>query len=337
MKTLSPPFDEMHRPAATQPVAPDGGDTAVDFDGRRWPMLPAPPRDCPSELETIEKLSAQLALRCTQVADLCHIRELQAKDLLTSCEEIDRLSASVRGLHDTIAALENAAIVREQRLSQLDKENICFRLELEKSANESAELLQRGLSAEAALSEREIAVVSLQERHAAVERELTAVKAERFKRAQLLEEANWRHRDELGRQSARFEERIIILEGAAAERSKRLKILEESEARLTSQCEYFSQIALALQNEKRQAQEKYESEAIAMLETLLRIERETSEYKIKELTETLQEVRSQRFEAEQVSAGIRKNIVLLLPKLAALQSSNASSDLDPDMPKNNAA
>jgi hypothetical protein len=338
MKTLSPPFDEMHRLSATQPGAPDGVDGGLDFEGRRWPTLPAMPRDRLSELEnTIENLSAQLALRCTQVADLSNIREQQAKDLLTSCDEIDRLSASVDALHKKIAALENYAIVREQALSRLDKENVCFRLELEKSRKESAELLERRRSVEAAFNEREIAVVSIQERHAQIEAELIAAQAERFRIARSLEEENWRLRDELSRQSSHFEERIGMLESVAAARSERIKYLEESEAALTSQCEYVGQIAATLQSEKQQAQEEYESEAVAVLEALLKIERETSENKIRELTDTLLQVRGEQFKAERVSAVIRENIVLLLPKLAALQSSNSSSDPDPDMSKNNAA
>jgi hypothetical protein len=338
MKTLSQPFDEIRRLAAAQPVAPDGVDAGLDFEGRRWPTLPAMPRDRLSEQEnTIENLSAQLALRCTQVADLSNIREQQAKDLLMSFDEIDRLSASVEALHSKIAALENYAVVREQALSQLEKENICFRLELEKSRRESAELLERGRCVEAAFNEREIAIVAIQERHAETEAELIAARAERFRSAQSLEETNWRHRDEFSRQSTHFEERIGTLESVAAARSERIKYLEESEAALTSQCEYFGRIAVALQNEKQQAQEKYESKAVAVLEALLKIERETSENKIRELTDTLQQVRGKQFKAERVSAGIRENIVLLLPKLAALQSSNPSSDPDPDMSKNNAA
>ena len=338
MKTLSQPLDDMHRLAAPQPVAPDAGGAAADFDSRRWPMLATLPRDRMRELENaIETLSAQLALRCTQVADLSHTREQQTKDLLISCDEIDRLGASVGVLHDEIAALENDAVVREQTLSRLEKENIAFGVDIEHSRQESAELSERLQSAEAAFKASEIAVASAQERHAQIEVELTAARAESLRNAQAFEEANGRHRDETERQRAQFEERISVLEGVVAERSERVKKLEDSEAKLTSQCEYFGRISLELQNEKKQAQRKYESEAVAVLETLLRIERENSENKIRQLTDTLHLVRGEQFKAELVSAGIRENILLLLPKLAALQDSNASSDPDPDMSKINAA
>jgi hypothetical protein len=337
MKTLSQPFDEMHRLSAPPPVVRDGGD-AIDFDGRRWPMLATLPRDRMRELENaIETVSAQLALRCTQVADLSHMREQQAKDLLISCDEIDRLSASVAVLHNQISALENNAVVREQTLSRLEKENIFFGLDIELYRQESAELSEHLRSTEAAFEASEIAVASAQERHAQIEAELIVAQAESLRNAQALEEANGRHRDEIDRQRAQFEERIRVLEGVLAERSARVKKLEESETKLTSQCEYFGRISLELQNEKKQAQQRYESEAVAVLEALLKIEREDSENKIRELTDTLQQVRGEQFKAELVSAGIRENIVLLLPKLAALQDSNASSDLDAARTKNNAA
>lgn len=337
MKPPSLPFDDMHRLAAPQPVAPDGGD-AVDFDGRRWPRLVTLPRDRMRELENaIETLSAQLALRCTQVADLSHIREQQAKDLLVSCDEIDRLGAIVGVLHSKIAALENGAVVREQTLSRLEKENIAFGLDIEQARQEFVELSERLQSTEAALKESEIGIASAQERHAQIEAELIAARSESLRNARALDEAKERHRGEINRQRAQLEERIGALEGVVAERSERVKALEESETKLTSQCEYFGRISLELQNEKKQAQRTYESEAVAVLEALLKIEREDSENKIRELTDALQQVRGEQFKAEVISAGIRENIVLLLPKLAALQDSNASSDLDAGIAENNAA
>jgi len=338
MKTLSPLFDEMRRLGATKSVAPDGVDTALDFEGRRWPTLSPIPRDRISELEnTIEKLSTELALRCTQVADLYNIREQQANDLLISCDEIDRLGASVGALHDRIAVLENDAIPREKAFLQLDKENIGFRLELDKSRKEFAALLERLLGVETGFNDREIAIVSTQEKYAQMKTELIAALAEKFRNSQTIEDANRRHRDELNQQSAYFKEQITGLEGVAVERSRQIKTLQESEARLASRCESLDQIVHTLQHEKKCAQGKYGSHAVEVLETLLKVERENAENKIRELTAVLQHERVEYFNTERTSAGIRKNIVLLLPKLAALRSADASSELDPATHRNNAA
>ena len=53
--------------------------------------------------EMITKQSAEINLRCAQVADLYNLQQRQANELQVACEEIDRLSGTISTL------LENSA------------------------------------------------------------------------------------------------------------------------------------------------------------------------------------------------------------------------------------
>jgi len=338
MKTFRANFDDVSTLGAKRSVALEVEDAAVDFNGRRRPKLMAAPRDRVSKLEnTVAKLSAELVLRCTQLADLCNVRQQQANDLINACDEIDRLSKSINALQNTITQLENGAATRENKLMQLDKENISLRLQLDNSLKESTAVLQRLLSVETAFNDRELAIVSTQERYAQIKVALTAAQAETFRLSASAEEANQRHGNDLNQQGAQFKDQIRKFECAAVEQNRQLKYLEESRAKLASRCDDLSKVVVTLESEKANAQKKYESQAVAVLETILRVERESAERKINELTAELQHERVERLNSERTSAGIRKDIVILLPKLAALQSRATSSELDPFVSENSAA
>ena len=92
-------------------------DQAFDAEGRRWPILSAAPRNCVSKLEsTIGKLSAELNLRCTQVADLYNTQQQQANEILSACDEIDHLVKAVHAHQGTIAQRETEAAAAKQKL-----------------------------------------------------------------------------------------------------------------------------------------------------------------------------------------------------------------------------
>ncbi len=59
--------------------------------------------------DTIAKQSAELNLRCTQVADLYNLQQRQANELQVACEEIDRLSGTIATLLDKTAQQEAEA------------------------------------------------------------------------------------------------------------------------------------------------------------------------------------------------------------------------------------
>jgi len=311
---------------------------AFDADGRCWPQPLIMPQNRVRELEsTIAKLSTELNLRRTQVADFYNTRHQEAGDLLRACDEIDRLSKSVEALQDTVTQHENNAAASNQNLQLLNKENLTLRLELEKARKESAQLLQRSLSVATVLNDRNVAIASAQERHAEMTMELTAARAETIRLATAIEEASKRHRDELNQLSAQFKDQIRKIEGVAAQRGVQVKELEEVRAAIASRCDALISTVATFETAQKNPQEKVTSQSVEFLQTILRVERESAETKIAELTAALEDERTKHSAAERAAAGMRENIVLLLPKLAALRNRPSAPGLDTSMSRNHVA
>ena len=147
--------DEQFLPATMQSDQRKNG--ALDAGGRRWPELPIGPRNRIITLESkIAEQSAELNQRCTQVADLCNIREQQAIELHDACDQIDRLSESIAGLQVTIVQHETETAAAKQKLILLDKERFILRAQLDKAKVECADLLQRSLRAETAHNDKDM-------------------------------------------------------------------------------------------------------------------------------------------------------------------------------------
>ena len=250
-------------------------DLAIDADGRRWPMLSSAPQNRDSELEgAIAKLSAELNLRCTQVADFCNIQQQQANEILAACDEIDRLGESIDTLQDTARQREKEAAATAQKILLLDKENITLRLQFETALKESAELLQRLLGAETATNNREIAVVSAQELNSQLKAELTASRKKAIGLAAEIEKGNRQHRDEVDQQSAQFKDQIRKIAAVAADRNMQVRYLEVARANLTSRCDELAKAVDALESKNANAQSKFISQAVKVFNKVLREERE---------------------------------------------------------------
>jgi chromosome segregation ATPase len=178
---------------------------AFDSDGRRWPV-PATQHNDVSTLEnTIAKQSAELNLRCTQVADLYNLQQRQANDLEIACEEIDRLSNTISTLLDAATQYEAEDVVTKKRITSLENEKAALRTQLDKAIEDSRGLARRLLAIETAFNDREIAITSTSEKVEALNAELTDVSAERFKLVATLKSESQRHRRELSQQKAIFE------------------------------------------------------------------------------------------------------------------------------------
>src|SRR5450759_1936561 len=131
-----PPRSEPANSHDLRPKAiPRSARSAALFDRQiRWPELPIVPQNRIAALESkIAEQSAELTLRCTQVADLCNIREQQAIELQNACDQIDRLSESIAGLQVTIVQHETEAAAAKQKLILLDKERFILRAQLDKA------------------------------------------------------------------------------------------------------------------------------------------------------------------------------------------------------------
>jgi chromosome segregation ATPase len=314
---------------------------ALDAEGRRWPELPFVPQNRIATLESkIAEQSAELTLRCTQVADLCNTRQQQAIELQDACDQIDRLSESIAGLQDIIVQHETEAAAVKQKFVLLDKEKFALRAQLDKAKVECADLLQRSLRAETALNDKNMVIASAQEKIENLKAKLIAIPAETIRLTTAIEEeANTRHRHELNQQRAHFDNQVKKLEGVVAKRDMLLKDLEIARAELAERCNDLSKTVSALESARQFAQERIELQTghIQALETMSRIEREATELKIKELTVELQRKRAEHSAAERTSEAIRKNIVLLLPKLAARRNPPLSREQEKLVLHNNVA
>jgi len=267
-------------------------DPVLGAEGRHWPTLPAAPRNDLGILEsTVAKQAAELNLRCTQIAELCNIQRQQADELQIACEEIDRLNSTISALLDTTTQYETEAADTKRIIIYLEKEKAWLRAQLDKALEESGQWSRRLLAIETMFNDRETTIASALEKVELLKAELTAVSAEKFTLVAAMESEKQRHRGELNEQRSIFENRISAIESAGASQNMRIKGLEEERESLAKR--------------------------VGVLEALLRSEREAAEFKIQELAEELQRERVDHSIADRASAAMRKEIVFLLPKLAA--------------------
>jgi hypothetical protein len=315
-------------------------DPPVDPDGRRWPKLPPVPGTSVKALENaLAEQSAELALRCAQIADLCNIRQQQATELQIACDEIERLCGSIAELQATVAERESDTAAAMQNLVHSEKEKMALRAQLEKVQQDSAGALRRLLEAETELNDKELAIASALERIEELKEQLAIKPEETARIAAAVDEADQRHRSELNRRSMHFEEQIKKFEGMIADRDAEIKNIQMARAKADMRCDDLARTIAALEKEQQQACEKIDSRAnhVEFLETVLKVEREQSEQKISELNAELERARQKHSAAERATAEMRKDIVLLLPKLAARRSRPELSESNATVSQTNAA
>jgi chromosome segregation ATPase len=333
-------------------------DATLDADGRRWPThLPAP-RDSKNELENkIKELSAELSSRYIQIADLSNVRQQQDSDLEAAREVINNIGKSVAALQDAIANHESEAAAAQQALAQSKQEktalaaaaqqalalskqeNATLRMQLEKVKKESATSLKHSLSVEVAFNDREVAIASARETIEFLRRDVAARTMEASGLRAKIKEEDRRHCNELKQQDAHFKIQIKKLEAMVAERDMRIEELDKTHFKLAERCDGLAKTVNTLESTKRSAGEKtkYQNDRVERLETLLRVEREAAEIKIKDLTTELQRERLARSAAETRAVTAQNDIVPLSPKLAARRSQVNEYELDTAISKNNAA
>ena len=333
-------------------------DATLDADGRRWPThLPAP-RDSKNELENkIKELSEELSSRYIQIADLSNVRQQQDSELEAAREVINNIGKSVAALQDAIANHESEAAAAQQALAQSKQEktalaaaaqqalalskqeNATLRMQLEKVKKESATSLKHSLNVEVAFNDREVAIASARETIEFLRRDVAARTMEASGLRTKIKEEDRRHCNELKQQDAHFKIQIKKLEAMVAERDMRIEELDKTHAKLVERCNGLAKTVNTLESTKRSAGEKtkYQNDRVERLETLLRVEREAAEIKIKDLTTELQRERLARSAAETRAVTAQNDIVPLSPKLAARRSRVNEYELDTAISKNNAA
>ena len=334
MKKLDSIFADEPEVAVKRPGTPLQAKniTADHTEGRRWPTLEVQSNSAITLQKKIDEQSAELTLRCTQVADLCNIKLQQATELLNACDEIEQLCAIITQLQDIASIHETESVAAKQNLIQAEKEAITLRALLDKARRENADLLQRLLSVQTAFNDREVDIISTQE---IFERQKATEKA-RLEAA--IEVVAQRHRNEINRLREHFGNQIKRFEAIIVERDIQVRELERARATLADRCGELAKTMGVLESTQQHTQENFESQVgqVKVLEALLKIEREAAELKIKELAADLQRERLRRPSVGRSSVANHGNILQPSLRLATGQNQADGPKLTP-MPHNNAA
>lgn len=301
---------------------------AFDAAGRRWPIVEAPPQNRISELEdTIAKLSAEVNLRCAQVADLYNIQQERANDVIDACDEIDCLGKTIDVLQGTIAQRETQAAAAEKKAIELENENSTLRLELDKARKEVAKLSQRLLSVETAFNDRvtsfndrELSIVAAQERNSRLNDELNAKWHDATRLIATVEKANEERRNKFNRQCVQLHNKIKSIEAVAAEQNAQAENLEVARAMLVELCDSLTKTLGAIESMKAESCKGSVTQARCGFEPTLVVNRESSTTTPTECAVEHRSERSAHSSAESISVDRRENTVVHLPNSSALRA-----------------
>ena len=289
---------------------------SLDVDDRPWPTLAVPPKQGPSPLEKkVADQERELSLRCTQVADLYNLQERLTAELQAAHSEIDRLNTAFTELQDTATHHVSKAAERKKAVTVLYQDNAVLRGKLDKAQDETATLSRQMLSLETMFNDREAVITSALEEADLLKAQLAAANEEIAKLTATIDEANQRRQDEDSRQSGMIEDLKHKVESLFVDHGIQLKTRDK----LAKRCDELTRTTTALETAQQGSKAKLAAQAehTRFLETVLRVERETADAKIKELTEKLEHERVQRAAADDASAAMRREMAQLLRQFAA--------------------
>ena len=227
--------------------------------GQQWPTLSA--NDILALENTIARQSAELNQRLTEVIDLYNFQQQQDNELQAARQEIDRLSQIVSQLQQTMTQYKAEVTAAQNKIALLENEKTDLRGELDGVVHDSRRVTGQLLAMETAFKIREGNVASAMEQVELMSSELTTASAERFKLVAAVQAERKQHRNVLNERTSILQDRARKAEAVAENRERRIKVLEDDCSRLTERAE--------------------------LLEALLKSERETSELKIKRVSEEL--------------------------------------------------
>jgi chromosome segregation ATPase len=315
--------EDLFSPAPLKPTA-----SAIDLDERPWPTLELPPEPGTSSLEKkIVEQERELSMRCTQVADLYNLQERQAAELHVAYAEIERLNAAFEALQDTATQHAMAAAERKQSITVLNQENAVLRSKLQKALDDAADLATKMLTVETLFNDREMIITTTLEHADLLNAELAATATERSNLTRAIEQTEQLHQEDRSRNEAIIDELNRKLESLFADNSVQFKTREK----LAKRCDELAKANAALDSAHKGATAKIAArdEHATFLETVLRVERETAAARIKELTEKLEQERTQRTAADHASSAMRQEMAILLRQIAQRQPADAGERQTP--------
>lgn len=289
----------------------------VDADGRRWPTFPDRPHDPARDFERIlADKEAELDKRCAQIADLSHAHKQQEEALLIAREAIESLDQSVTLLQQALTQQERETAAARQDLARCEEDRNALRAQLERTSTELAAWSQRERDASAALDDRAGLIAAARDRIASLEAELAARPAQDAEPPAARTAAGTQSGSD--EQGARLGQRIAALEDQLAARDRQIKKLDAIIAKIGARYTRLLESNKLFESEKSQTREilKSQADSITNLAAALRTERDAGDRKIVELAGVLAQEREQHVATERESATFRREIALLLPRLA---------------------
>lgn len=288
-----------------------------DADGRRWPRLADGPRERDSGLEQIiDAQKKELARRCAQIADLSNAHQQQAEALLIAREAIESLDQSVTLLQQALTQQERETAAARQELARCEEERNALRAELEQAGALLAASAQRERDAGSALEERDRMIAAARDRIAAIEAELAAQPAQgaepaAARAASVPEPAS-------GEREALLQQRIAALADQLAARDRQIGKLDGIVAKIAARYTRLLEANKALESERSQSRDmlKAQADSITTLAAALRAERDAADRRIAELAGDLRREHEAHAAADREAATFRREIALLLPRLA---------------------
>lgn len=303
----------------------------LEADRRQWPQLPVPEVDVQALKDRIDEQASELDRRNIEIAELCVQRQTQAGELKIARSEIETQRQSLAELQQIAAQHEVNAAAAAQKLIRAESEKAVLQTQFNEELATTTELSNRLLDIGVALNDKIVDIATHQDSIERLRAELAAALAHTHRKVTEAEEkVDQRHCEERKLQVAGFEKRLAGAQALIAERDRQIETLEKAYAELAGCCDGLSRQIVALEDAQQQAGVALHSQSqhIDFLETMLNVERDNAQATLKALVAEFDRERQEIADRERQSAEFRKNIVLLLPKLAARRPAEAGPEQD---------
>lgn len=313
--------------AASLPERPAADPDSLDGNSRDrgWPTLPMPARTAPPALEKkLAEQTRELTLRCAQVAELHAQHAQQAAELQLAKDEIARLAETIAPLHDELAQRDAAAVEQQKQLAVILRDNANLRDKLATAQDQTRELAEKLVTLKAAYDDRETVAASALAELDVANAKLANVADQAEALAGAVKTVELHRQSESQKLAATIQEQAGKIDTLFTDQSMQFRVRDK----LAKQCEELARTIGHLESEQRQTKTELEFQAgmSEFLETVLRVERETTDEKIKQLTEALEREQAARIATDRASAAMRQEIAALLAQLTTRRLKSVEHD-----------
>jgi hypothetical protein len=177
-------------------------------------------------------------------------------------------------------------------------------------------------------NDRELVVTTALEQADLLKAELAAAGNEKTTLSAEVEDARQLHRDDASRKTATIDELSRKVESLFVDHGIQLKTRDK----LAKRCDELAKTVAILDSANEEARNRLaaEGEHTTFLETVLRVERESADAKIRELAEKLEHQVQHRAIADRASVAMRREMAALLRQFAAQRQRGGGGE--PEVP-----